>query len=304
MELVWSCGIAHEDMIEQCSPRHLLRLRTDYGRGVEAVAGAPPRPVHWRAGTLEYLPPGLSYGHASEVGSDWIVLAIDDEEWRALAGEAAPVREPVLCAQGARHADPKRVTYQVGQLARDANDGETLALQETMAGLAQAWHRRLWPDGGADARGHPPAGLSGAALKRVLEHVEASVAGTLTLRGLAREAGLSPFHFVSAFRHATGHTPHQYVMARRLSRARRALEAGARSITRVAMDNGFSSHAHLGTVFSGRLGMSPGGYRDLFQHDAGEPRWMRACRMGGAHATLPAEAPQCAGTAGPSPCDG
>jgi hypothetical protein len=42
----------------------------------------------------------------------------------------------------------------------------------------------------------------------------------LTVGRLARLAGLSPYHFIQAFRAHAGQTPHQYLRARRIERAK------------------------------------------------------------------------------------
>src|SRR5262249_11495206 len=56
---------------------------------------------------------------------------------------------------------------------------------------------------------------------------------------VAREAGLSAFHFLRLFARVLGVTPHQYLVRCRLRHAARLLADGARSITEVALDVGF-----------------------------------------------------------------
>lgn len=48
----------------------------------------------------------------------------------------------------------------------------------------------------------------------------------LTVRDVAREVGLSPFHFIRLFEAVFGLTPHQYRIALRLDRARDLLARG------------------------------------------------------------------------------
>ena len=60
----------------------------------------------------------------------------------------------------------------------------------------------------------------------------------IDLEGAAREAGLSPFHFLRLFRDVLGVTPHQYLVRARLRHAARLLADEDRSITDIALDVG------------------------------------------------------------------
>ena len=58
---------------------------------------------------------------------------------------------------------------------------------------------------------------------------------------VAREAAISPFHFIRQFEAVFGVTPHQYRIGRRIERAKHLLAAGQHSVTDVCMEVGFSS---------------------------------------------------------------
>ena len=61
-------------------------------------------------------------------------------------------------------------------------------------------------------------------LRRVKDRIDAELAGDLTLSILAEESGYSRTHFQGMFRAATGLTPHEYLLERRLGRAQELLE--------------------------------------------------------------------------------
>jgi AraC-like DNA-binding protein len=65
--------------------------------------------------------------------------------------------------------------------------------------------------------------------------------GPLTIDNVAREAAMSPFHFIRQFRALFGETPHQWRIQARLDRARRLLALGDCSVTDICMEVGFSS---------------------------------------------------------------
>ena len=84
---------------------------------------------------------------------------------------------------------------------------------------------------------------------------------TLTVEEIAREAGISPFHFIRQFETVFGLTPHQFRIQSRLERARRLLAAGSHSVTDVCVEVGFSSLGSFSDLFTRRVGETPSGYR-------------------------------------------
>ena len=59
-----------------------------------------------------------------------------------------------------------------------------------------------------------------------------------------------------------GSSPHQYVLDRRIARAREQLELGGDSLANIAYAFGFSSQAHMTSIFKKRIGVTPGRYRN------------------------------------------
>ena len=93
-------------------------------------------------------------------------------------------------------------------------------------------------------------------LKTVFERIEDTLGGSLTIEGLAAEAGLSPAHFSREFKRHTGWTPHAFVMERRIRRARDMLARGE-SIANTALVCGFADQPHLARLFKARFGITP-----------------------------------------------
>jgi AraC family transcriptional regulator len=98
-------------------------------------------------------------------------------------------------------------------------------------------------------------------LSRVVEFVEERLEGRLALRELAEVAALSPFHFLRAFRRATGITPHAYVTARRMERAQRLLLGTDRPVLEIATRMGYANPAHVRRAFRLAFGVAPGQIR-------------------------------------------
>jgi AraC family transcriptional regulator len=96
-------------------------------------------------------------------------------------------------------------------------------------------------------------------LRAVIEYVEEHLGVGPTMEQLAAVARLSPYHFARQFKAATGLPPHQYVILRRVERAKELLQAGtALSLAEVAAHVGFSDQSHLSQHFKRLVGVTPG----------------------------------------------
>jgi len=96
--------------------------------------------------------------------------------------------------------------------------------------------------------------------RRVLRgqaYLRAHMTESLSVAEVAREAGMSEFHFFRAFRKAFGQTPHQYLTHSRLEKAKDLLETHQYTSTEIAVLSGFADASHFGKVFRKAHGMSP-----------------------------------------------
>ena len=98
-------------------------------------------------------------------------------------------------------------------------------------------------------------------LRRIRDRIEAELDTELSLASLAKESGYSRAHFLRMFRAATGLTPHQYVLERRLGAAQQLLRQSKMMLADIALKCGFSSQTHMNDVFRKRLGVTPLEYR-------------------------------------------
>ena len=104
-------------------------------------------------------------------------------------------------------------------------------------------------------------GLSGYRLKRVLDHIAASVEEDISLAQLSAIAGMSPHYFLELFKQSTGCTPHSYVLLQRIERAKQRLRDPACSIIDAALDAGFENPSHFARVFRRLVGRTPSQFR-------------------------------------------
>ncbi|HTC37022.1 MAG TPA: AraC family transcriptional regulator [Bryobacteraceae bacterium] len=107
----------------------------------------------------------------------------------------------------------------------------------------------------------PTKPLAGWKMRRVIEYIEDNLEGDLSLQAMAAEVDISPLYLARAFKSAVGQSPHQYVLARRIERAKELLRNTDLPVVDVALSSGFSSQSHLSHWFIRQVGVSPAVYR-------------------------------------------
>lgn len=79
----------------------------------------------------------------------------------------------------------------------------------------------------------------------------------ITLRQIAVQAGLSPFHFQRLFKKVYGMSPHAYLTEKRLAEAMNLIESGRAGVTQPCFEVGFRSPASFSRLFQRRFGIAP-----------------------------------------------
>ena len=234
----------------------------------------PPETMDLRyEGVKRYVPP--------PAGSISLVPAGSPSLWR-WSGRKDTLHiylEPGLVARVAAEAfdlDPARLTVpplhgldlpqlRAAMLAVDAEltssgAGGPLAAESLANVLAVHLIRHVLaprqPERGRD--GVMPRGRLRAVVEYIEEHLDAGP----TLEQMAAVTRLSPYHFARQFKAATGLPPHQYVIMRRVERAKELLQSGADlSLAEVALRAAFSDQSQFCHHFKRLVGVTPGRFR-------------------------------------------
>ncbi|MCR8933032.1 MULTISPECIES: AraC family transcriptional regulator [unclassified Pseudomonas] len=107
-------------------------------------------------------------------------------------------------------------------------------------------------------------GLAAHQRRQLVAYIDSQMAEPISLGQLAGLCALSEYHFARMFRASFGLPPHQYVLARRLDRARQMLRGTMLPLGEIALACGFASASHFTNRFKQVLGGTPGEYRQAF----------------------------------------
>jgi AraC-like DNA-binding protein len=105
------------------------------------------------------------------------------------------------------------------------------------------------------------AGLVDRRIRRSVELMHSQLDQELTLKALAAESYLSPFHFARLFKKLTGATPHNYLAGVRAARAQLLLAETELSVTEVGSRVGYLSASHFTKAFRLATGTTPREFR-------------------------------------------
>jgi len=119
----------------------------------------------------------------------------------------------------------------------------------------------------AQPRAAQNGGLGGRRLKQTLAYIEDHLSEDLSLSRIAAITGISASHFKTLFRESAGVPVHQYVIQRRIERAKDLLMQDKQdklSIAEIALATGFSHQSHMARHMRRSVGLTPRAMKRLF----------------------------------------
>jgi AraC family transcriptional regulator len=134
---------------------------------------------------------------------------------------------------------------------RDASAGEELALRMAGAALRLASSGRDLKVNGRDER----------RITQALRVIEQRLTEPLSIATLAKEVGMSRYHFLRTFHRTIGETPYRYILNRRLVSVAECLSSTSESVLDVALACGFGDLSEFARRFRATFGVTPAMYR-------------------------------------------
>jgi AraC-like DNA-binding protein len=114
-------------------------------------------------------------------------------------------------------------------------------------------------------------------LGRAREFIDHCYDHPLSLDQISEKACFSRYHFLRLFRQAFNKTPHQYLIERRIEKAKELLVTNELRVTDVCFEVGFQSLGSFSSLFHKYVGHAPVTYREKARERARAKRHVPGC---------------------------
>lgn len=153
--------------------------------------------------------------------------------------------------------DPKRARLYLDQLAAIFDETDAIPLREAILEPA--------PIASDNKAQLVKGGLAPWQVRRVSDHIDQHLSGTIPVETLARVAQLSSGHFCRAFKISVGETAHNFVIRQRVRRAQTLMLTTNDNLSQIACACGLTDQAHLTRLFRRFTGKTPLTWRRMWQ---------------------------------------
>jgi AraC family transcriptional regulator len=228
---------------------------------VSCIRGGTVRQGREVAGDLDIIPAHTPSAWEVKQSGTTLVMRVPDALLRAVAQELDLNPAYIAVADRFQLRDP--VIEHLGWALKaeiDSGCATGPAFRESIgtalaARLLQRHNRRSLPM--REVQG----GMSAAKLKQVVTYIEDNLESELSLAEIAVIAGISVSHLKTLFRQSTGTPVHQYVLRRRVERAKALLNDPSLTIAQIAFAAGFAHQSHLARHMRRLCGTTPAAVR-------------------------------------------
>ncbi len=233
------------------------------GPSVEVICDRGGKLRHGRevAGDLDIIPANTPAAWETKQSGTTLVMRVPDELLRSVAVELDMDPSNIEIADRFQLRDPfiEHIGWAFKADLESGGAGGRLFRESLGTALAarllQRHNRRSLP------MRDPKGGLSAWKLKLVISHIEDNLESELSLAEIAKVAGVSVSHLKTLFRRSTGTPVHQYILRRRVERAKLLLQDESLSIAQIAFATGFAHQSHLARHMRKILGVTPAAAR-------------------------------------------
>ncbi|MGI4764423.1 MAG: helix-turn-helix transcriptional regulator [Janthinobacterium lividum] len=181
------------------------------------------------------------------ITSTFVDELVDDLEARPISRIGDPelaVDDPLLANFGSRLLD----------FVGSPEELDVLSADQVMMSLAVYVCGRY---GGLITRRPSKGSLTRWQVRLAQELINANLSAGVPLKTLAQACGLRTSQFAHAFKRSVGIAPHQWLISRRLDRARSLMRDGNLPLADVALTCGFADQSHLTRTFRRHEGIAP-----------------------------------------------
>lgn len=103
-------------------------------------------------------------------------------------------------------------------------------------------------------------------VSQTIRYLEQTKIPNPTLASIAEAVHVNPIYLQRIFKKATGVSPRQYLLNKRLNNAKNLLLIGKKSYAEIALMTGFSSQSYFNYIFKKEVGMTPSEYVSAYNN--------------------------------------
>lgn len=260
VDLVRRTGLKKEETAF-VSDRHLLllNLRGDAERGEYFLDNRRAGFIRRKPGALLFIPAGCKW-HGWEFGASsaaYLSVSVDPAYLNALFASTPAEKITSFSPDlGFEDQDIMNAARGLGAEVSHHNPLSGMLAEAYVATIFVQLMRRQ-----KRSQYVKKGGLASAALNRVIQKIDDELTEGVSLDQLAQVAGLSVPHFCRAFKQSFGCPPYEFVIRRRIERAKEYLRGSDMTVTEIALSCGFSSSSHFSNAFRREEAASPVEYR-------------------------------------------
>jgi AraC family transcriptional regulator len=97
--------------------------------------------------------------------------------------------------------------------------------------------------------------------RKVRDYIDSHISGPVLVADLCALVKRSEAHFSRSFRITFGYPPHAFVIRRRVELAAKGMLLTDKTLSQIALENGFVDQAHLCKQFRSHIGQTPSAWR-------------------------------------------
>lgn len=244
-----------------CIPQHTIRIALKDCIIQRRVEGGRLLSNHVTNGDIAVFPSHIQQWIRWEENAEYILIFLDSSLVARAAAELNYAQGIEIIGKCEEVRDPQLEHIGLALKAELEEEGLAGSLYSESLANSLAVHLLRRHSAFRQKVKNFSSGLAPRQLRLALEYINEKLEYDVGLLEIAEAVEMSPYHFARLFKQSTGLAPHQYVIERRIERAKELLANKDLPIVEIAYSLGFASQSHFTATFRKLVAITPKAYR-------------------------------------------
>ncbi|MGH1543007.1 MAG: helix-turn-helix domain-containing protein [Arenicella sp.] len=238
------------------TPEHsVLGFAFDGQSGIHSFGSDHRQDFQTLPNSFAFVPAGCDVFSESEHGGEYLKISLAPDNPLHIV-QSEPLNQLIL-TKSRLLAQELRTHLLISSIENTNNGKNTLEPIFLENLLDQIKHELHLNDSSAEQSVRIKYTLHCRQLANIEDYIDANIDHSISVQTMAEVVNMSAGHFSRTFKASIGVSPFDYVIQRRLARARSCVHQSNLDLSHIAFAHGFSSHAHMSMVFKKYLGLTP-----------------------------------------------